>query len=308
MQVVKIAGLLWICIAFSAVPIRAQNNSPAPIPAPKSTPPTSILPVFQAVTEPVNNPVTPNFPTLVFDAETKEYDAKPSEMVAPFTFHLTNVWTNEIIVTQVHPSCGCTTAKLPPVPWHIPAGGTGEVEAQVNLAGKPAGLVEKTLTFFTSVGNRIITLKVRVPNMETGLVSLTAEERKAAMVRATADPRAIFRGECAHCHVDRGAGAFGENLYVADCGICHESSHRESAVPDLHALKGKTDLDYWKALITFGKPHSMMPAFAASQGGPLSDAQIASLAAYLNRTISHHFQPSPSEKSAEAMGVNSHHF
>jgi mono/diheme cytochrome c family protein len=46
-------------------------------------------------------------------------------------------------------------------------------------------------------------------------------------------------------------------------------------------------------MITFGKPHTMMPGFARSQGGPLSDEQIASLAAYLNRTISHNFSAAP---------------
>jgi hypothetical protein len=35
----------------------------------------------------------------------------------------------------------------------------------------------------------------------------------------------------------------------------------------------------------------MMPAFSEAQGGPLSDAQIASLASYLNHIISHHLSP-----------------
>jgi hypothetical protein len=35
----------------------------------------------------------------------------------------------------------------------------------------------------------------------------------------------------------------------------------------------------------------MMPGFAVAQGGPLTDAQIVSLASYLNRTISHNLSP-----------------
>ncbi len=108
------------------------------------------------------------------------------------------------------------------------------------------------------------------------------------MARAAADSRAIFHGDCVKCHVEKGRNTVGEELYVADCGICHESPHRDSVVPDLHALKHETDLDYWKAIITLGKPHTMMPGFALAQGGPLSEAQIASLATYLNHTISHH--------------------
>jgi mono/diheme cytochrome c family protein len=69
-------------------------------------------------------------------------------------------------------------------------------------------------------------------------------------------------------------------------------------VPDLHALKQPTSLEYWKAMISFGKPHTLMPGFALAQGGPLSDEQIASLAAYLNRTISHNFLQPPLTNAA----------
>lgn len=248
---------------------------------------------------PINHPVTPNFPTLVFDAETKQYDAKPGEAIAPFTFTLTNVWTNEITINQVHGSCGCTTAKLPATPWHIPPGGSGEVGAQINLAGK-MGLVTKTLTFFTSMGNRVVTLKVNMPPAGTGLAGMSAADRMAAKAKAAIDPQAIFKGDCAKCHVDKGAKAFGQDLFAADCGICHESSHRDSAVPDLHALKTPANLEYWRAMITLGKPHTMMPAFAHAQGGPLTDEQIASLAAYLDRMISHHFLPATMTNAAIA--------
>ena len=235
----------------------------------------------------------------MFDADSKQYDAKPGEMVAPFTFELTNVSATEVVVTMVHPSCGCTTAKIPPTPWHIPPGGTGEVTAQVNLAGK-MGLISKTLTFFTSAGNRTLTLKVNIPPADGSMANMTPADRKAAMAKAMGDPQSIFRGDCAKCHVDKGAKAFGQELYAVDCGICHESSHRDSAVPDLHALKQPTSLEYWKAMISFGKPHTMMPGFAATQGGPLSDAQITSLAGYLDRAISHHYSTAPMTNAAAA--------
>jgi mono/diheme cytochrome c family protein len=297
-----LCGCLGLCLA--ARPVVAQNGPPAsqgqartPVPAPRAIPvlnPQAGRPLPAVI----NNPVTPNFPTLVFDAETKQYDAKPGETIAPFTFNLTNVWTNEITIAQVRASCGCTTAKLPATPWHVPPGGSGAVGAQVNLAGK-MGLVIKTLTFFTSVGNRIVTLKVNIPPAGTGLAGMSAADRKAAMAKAAADPQSIFKGDCAKCHVDKGAKTFGQDLFAADCGICHESSRRDSAVPDLHALKEPTNLEYWKAIITFGKPHTMMPAFALAQGGPLSDEQITSLAAYLNRMISHNF-PAAAMASAAA--------
>jgi mono/diheme cytochrome c family protein len=274
-----VCGLLVAGLAV--LPLAAQPSF-APARSPSAPPRSSLAPgQIQSV---------PNVPTLVFDAETKHYDASPGEQVAPFTFNLTNVWTNEIVIYSVHASCQCTTAGLPADPWHIPPNGSGQIKAQVKLAGK-MGLITKTLTFTTSVGTRVVYLTVKIPPPPAGAGNMTEAERTAARLKAAADAQAIFKGDCAQCHTDKGRNAFGQDLYAADCGICHESSHRESMVPDLHALKQPTDFDYWKTLITLGKPHTMMPAFADTQGGPLTEAQIVSLATYLDHTISHHLSP-----------------
>jgi len=242
--------------------------------------------------------------TLVFDANTKDYQAKPFEMSAPFTFYVTNVWTNNITITEVKPSCGCTTAHMPATPWLLHPGESGAVEAKINLMGK-MGTITKTLTFHTSVGLRVATLRVMIPTPENA-ASAGAPDRQAAMARAAGDPQAIFKDDCARCHADKGREALGERLYVADCGICHESSHRASVVPDLHALKQPTSLEYWKSIITFGKAHTMMPGFAISQGGPLTDQQVASLAGYLDHVISHTIAVTRSEsaKSPSASSAN----
>lgn len=292
-----------LCGAMTVSSALAQNNTPSPT-VPRVIP-LSPRHVEQPIDQSLNNPVMPNVPTLAFDAESKQFDANPGDPVAPFVFSLTNVWSNSITIFHVHASCGCTTAKLPHEPWVIPPGGNGQISAQINLAGK-MGLVTKTLTLFTSVGNRILTLKVKVPSAMPGIAQMSAMDRKSAQEAAMVNQQAIFRGECATCHVNKGARAFGQDLYAADCGICHESSHRASAVPDLHALKHPTNLDYWKAMITFGKPHTMMPGFALAQGGPLTDEQITSLATYLDRTISHHFRDASMTNAAAAPPVARH--
>jgi mono/diheme cytochrome c family protein len=56
-------------------------------------------------------------------------------------------------------------------------------------------------------------------------------------------------------------------------------------VPDLRGLKLPSDLDYWTAIIARGKPHTMMPGFAREEGGPLTELQVSSLAAYLRKTM-----------------------
>jgi hypothetical protein len=77
------------------------------------------------------------------------------------------------------------------------------------------------------------------------------------------------------------------------CGICHDSPNRATMVPDLHKLTVPTNQDFWQTWITTGKAGTLMPAFAAAQGGPLNDVQIASLAAYLNAAIPSHVAPAP---------------
>jgi mono/diheme cytochrome c family protein len=233
-------------------------------------------------------------PTLVFDSETKTYDAKAGEASAPFVFNLTNVWTNEIVMERTATSCGCTVAKLPEQPWHLKPSAHGEIKVTVNLAGKPPGLTQKEVTVFTSVGVRLLTVKVNIP-----FVAMTEAQRKANAEKAVKDRQSIFhRGateddNCAACHIDKGLGKSGPVLYAADCGICHDSPHRATGVPDLKAVAGikETSFNYWKEWISDGgKVGSMMPAFAMTRGGPLGEAEINSLAAYLTQFVSRHPQ------------------
>jgi mono/diheme cytochrome c family protein len=229
----------------------------------------------------------PTGPTLVFDAETKEVKAAAEDASAHFTFYASNVWTNTIVIQDVFPSCHCTDATIPAKPWVLPPGASGPITAVVELDGKEEELI-KTLTFFTSVGERVLTLKVSVaPPFRRADTPLTDLERKAAAAKAAADGRAIFQGDCAACHAEKARGLLGVELYAAVCGICHDSPKRASFVPDLHGLKPAADLDYWKTMIAHGKPRTMMPGFAAAEGGSLTEMQVSSLAAYLEKTMSH---------------------
>ena len=266
-------------------PPALDSSAPFVQPIPLSQMPQANAAGATSPTEPAVS-LPPGVQPLTFDAETKEYDAKPNDAFAEFSFTVTNVWTNDVTIDRVQPSCGCTTASLPPTPWTLHPGEGGPVGAKVSLAGK-RGILTKTLTFFTSTGNRVLTLRVNVASTEaTG--PMNEDQRLAAISKAAGDAQAIFKDDCARCHVEHGRTAMGETLYAADCGICHESPRRASMVPDLHALKHETDYAFWKTTIALGKPRTLMPAFSAAHGGPLTDAQIESLATYLDKVISHH--------------------
>jgi mono/diheme cytochrome c family protein len=265
------------------------------IPSP-SGPITPGSPILQHQSGPISSvtvPVTniPKEPTLVFDSETKTYDAKVGEASAPFLFNLTNVWTNEVVIERTQTSCGCTVAQLPQQPWHLAPGTNGQIKVTVALAGKPPGLITKTVTVYTSVGMKMLTVKVNNPPPAPP-VAMTEEMRKKNADQAMKDRQAVFHTvdgqNCASCHVDKGRGKLAKALYDEDCGICHDSPHRAQGVPDLKALATvkAVSFDYFKQWITDGgKVGALMPAFGMAHGGPLSEPEINSVASYLAQTL-----------------------
>lgn len=217
-------------------------------------------------------------------ASGRKYSAVPSLQtnvhVAAVT---TGITPAPVTIINVHPSCGCTTAELPPTPWMLPPGTNSSIRVNVNLAGK-SGTVFKTVAVTTDHGRMDLMLKITIAPPPPPR-PMTAQERAAGVAAATVDRQAVFKGDCASCHAKNVTGKYGPELYALVCGVCHEANPRATMVPDLHNLKDPTSDAFWRAWITSGKAGSLMPAFATSQGGPLDDFQIASLAAYLNATI-----------------------
>lgn len=278
---------------------RRLNPAAAPAPAPplppgigslaKDTSATSrLVPLAPAP------PPTPSLPTnvLAWDSETKEYTLKPGEIEAHFTFFFTNISSENVLITSAGASCGCTVPKLPPLPWTNAPGAFGEIPVTMNVAGKN-GLVIKTVTVNTDKGPKTLTVKANVPPPAVAVPP--PMDRNKNQAAALADRQAVFKGDCARCHVTPAVGRKGKDLYDKACGICHEAEHRATMVPDLHALNHDTNPDFWKTWIAQGKPGSLMPGFAMSEGGPLNDAQINSLVQYLAATI-----PGQAVKSAAA--------
>jgi mono/diheme cytochrome c family protein len=218
---------------------------------------------------------------LAWDELSKATDAAFGQDFARFVFSFTNVTAEPVAIISVHPSCGCTTAELPPVPWVIPAGSNGVIKIAVNLAGK-AGVIPKSINVMTDKGKKDLWVRITIAQPPPPRV-LNDAERAAAMVSAKADRQAVFKSDCASCHwKPEFAGQYGEQLYHSACGICHDAEHRASMVPDLANLKVPTNQEFWRTWISLGKPGSLMPSFAQSSGGPMNEQQIASIAMYLN--------------------------
>ena len=194
-----------------------------------------------------------------------------------------------VTVLNVHPSCGCTTAEVPACPWILPPGTNTAIRVNVNLAGK-RGMVPKSVEFTTDRGRMALMVIVNIAP-EPPPRPLTDMERAQGVAVSKIDRQAVFKGDCASCHAKNLPGKYGQQLFASTCAICHEADPRASMVPDLHNLKDPTNEEFWRAWITSGKAGTLMPAFATAQGGPLTDMQIASLAAWLNVSIPSHAAP-----------------
>jgi cytochrome c553 len=261
------------------IPPPAMNVQPKP--AAVTTPPVSVPSTANAAGQLGDG-------ILAWDGTMKETNVAANAATADFVFSFTNISASPVVISNVHPSCGCTTAKLPPLPWTIAPGTNGQIGVTVNLAGK-SGTIFKTVNVSTDKGSKMLMVKITIP--PPGTSTLTDADRARGMAMAKVDRQAVFHGDCATCHEKPGEGKYGKALFDAVCAVCHEAKNRATMVPDLHALKTPTNLEFWQIWIEHGKPGSLMPAFSTTDGGPFSDMQIASLASYLNTAIPSHVPP-----------------
>lgn len=272
---------LSLALAFgllAGVPLFVQAQA-----SPTNPPVTLITPhvVFSNPSHPAQvknllNPQPAGPEPLDWDAISKTLNVAPGDTEATVVYSVTNVSSSEVTIKAVRPSCGCTVAKLPKSPWVLAPNESGQLEATIDLRGK-RGTLNKYLSVDTSVGMKMLTFVVIVPDPPAA----AADMRTRNVMTSMADRQAVFKGDCARCHVQPTAGKRGEPLFRTACAICHESLHRATMVPDLAAVKTQKDRDYWRSWITQGKPGTLMPAFAYSEGGVLSQEQIESLVAFL---------------------------
>ena len=228
---------------------------------------------------------------LAFDKETKEVSVVNGTGAANFSFNLTNISSGDVTISFVQTSCGCTVAKLPSQPWVLKPNDHGEISATMQLGGvPPGGNKTKTLTVNSDKGSKVLYVKA---NILQEAAAMSETDRTNNIKMATADRQAVFRGDCAKCHVTpakdaAGHDKMGQDLYTAVCGVCHNAEHQASFVPNLHKLPEPTSADFWRNWILHGKAATLMPAFSKPEGGILSDEQVDSLVQYLTATIPSH--------------------
>ena len=214
---------------------------------------------------------------LTWDSLEKNYDAKPGEEEATFTFIVTNPTDHPIEIRSTSTSCHCTVAVPPRTPWTLTPGAKDELRVTVDLRSRRGGLT-KTVYVDTTDGEELLLVNVQIP-------ASAALIREMNTVLARGDRQSVLRGDCATCHVAPTVGKMGAELFQTACLICHGAEHRASMVPDLKVAKVSRDAAYWEKWIREGANETLMPAFDRSRGGSLEEEQIKSLVAYLTATL-----------------------
>lgn len=276
---VIVAAVLLACISVSAqdagqpaqpaVPLPPVLRPPAPTPAVPHEPQPALADLSADI--------------IAWDSMDKAVTVDAGTPNSSFSFSFTNVSSEPVTILSVRTSCGCTTAQLPPMPWLVQPDTPETLNINMNLAGKN-GTVIKSVTFQTDKGTKNLLVRTTIVPLPTSSGMATGS-REQNQVLALVDPKAIFRGDCASCHVEPAKGKMGAELYTAACGICHEAEHRASSVPDLKVAKQERDENYWHNWIKSGRPGTMMAPFAISEGGILTDEQISSLVNHLMKAM-----------------------
>ncbi len=164
-------------------------------------------------------------------------------------------------IVSMQTSCGCSVVE--PGQHLLQPGGFTRATITIDTFAKQDD-VKKWVELTDGQGRRsraILHLKVLPnPHLKTG-------------------GRSIFDGQCATCHVKPAEGkTSGPAVYQAVCSMCHGAQAEGAYAPSLRRFR---DMDALSALIGHGTGSRYMPGFARRQGGPLDDAQIRALAAWL---------------------------
>ena len=220
-------------------------------------------------------------PKISFAEKQRDFGKIVQGDIIQYEFDFSNDGDQNLEVTNVQTSCGCTAATVGEKSEYKP-GETGKIRITFNSNGK-VGNIEKTVLVQSNSpapnDQIILTLHfdIKLP---------TEEEKKHMTVMAGAS---IFAGVCVDCHVTKGIGKIGKELYDADCAICHGDAkdHKPHGPIDKNTAVKYTD-DELVNYIKNGSPvnPTMMPGFHKDAGGPLTTDEIMTLLAYIRSDLS----------------------
>ncbi len=186
---------------------------------------------------------------------------------------LENKGEKTLKIFEAHSSCGCTVPSLKKKDLE-PQEST-EMEIMVDTAMKQGDVVKSVEISSNDPLHPIIPIKI----------SMHVKDRHKSLGK---DGMAkIFTSEkCTSCHVDKGVGLAGKELFEADCAMCHGKEAKGAVGGALiyGDYSNEKYVAHIREVISYGsKTHASMPGFYHEAGGPLIKEQIDSLVEYLKK-------------------------
>ncbi|CAN5428647.1 hypothetical protein BH10BAC5_BH10BAC5_17510 [soil metagenome] len=218
-------------------------------------------------------------PSITFNEITKDFGKITQGEIVQYEFPFSNTGNQELVITNVTTSCGCTAATSGDK-TNFAAGESGVIKITFNSNGKQ-GHIEKTVMIESNdpvSPQMILTLffDVAIPTDMSNHMMFSSNQ-------------SIFEGVCADCHVTKGIGKIGKDLYDNDCAICHGDAkdHKPHEAIDKNSTKKYTDEQLFDYISNGSVTQpTMMPGFHKKNGGPLTDEEISSLVTYIRSDLS----------------------
>ena len=210
-------------------------------------------------------------PRIKFEKTIHDFGKIPEDKIFEYSFRFINEGDAALEIKDTESSCGCTEAAVDKKT--IEPGQTGEIKTTLNPIGK-RGKIKKT-----------ISVKTNDKTIQQVTLTVSAEVFGVIKDHPQAADESIFSEKCKSCHVVKGEGKFGKELYIADCAFCHGESGEGKSASALNSQEylTKHDAGYIKDWIANGKEGSGMPGFSKIKGGPLDDKQVESLVSYITK-------------------------
>ncbi len=217
-------------------------------------------------------------PQLMVENRIQDIGAVETDRKVRTEFLLYNTGGRHLRLYRVDASCGCTVADISRK--ILAPGDFSRIRVVMDTSLK-LGNIRKKLTLFSNDPQRPVLDLFIVGRAVAGKVAGHADITLKAH-----DRLALFKGDCATCHVQKGIGKTGQALFQADCAMCH-GQHAEGNRPSGPPLLGNDpENEAWLAhihnRIAAGSPNSpQMPPFAKAKGGPLTPDEVDSLVSFL---------------------------
>jgi mono/diheme cytochrome c family protein len=188
------------------------------------------------------------------------------------TFKVSNTGNADLKLDRAYASCGCTTATLSKK--LLRPGETAELFVAIDTAMKQDKVAKLVFVSSNDVHKAVVSVRLLMDVQDPHRGMARGGEAK------------IFTDEhCASCHVARGLGKKGMELFNADCAMCHGPKAEGAVGPTLVGPYSDSAFSNQMIKVTSSgsTAHRSMPGFAKEVGGPLNKEEIDSIVAYLRK-------------------------